>query len=174
MGKGLIVYSSKTGNTEKVARGVHKRLNLESQVELHPVESAPDPSTASWLLVGYWVDKGDADAKALEYINRIKGKKVGLFGTLGAYPDSSHAADVKEQVGAHISRQNTLIGSFLCQGKIDSQLRKMFEKFPPDHPHAMTPERIKRHQDAESHPDDADLDAASLACREMLDKAGVC
>jgi flavodoxin len=174
MKKGMIVYSSKTGNTAKVAQEIYERLNLENISELHPVESAPDPASADWLLVGFWVDKGDADPRALEYIGKIMDKKVGVFGTLGAYPGSQHAEDVKERVGARISKNNALLGSFLCQGKIDPKLREMFRGFPPGHPHAMTPERIKRHQDAESHPDNEDITAAADACREMLIKAGVC
>ena len=42
------------------------------------------------ILIGFWVHKGIADAKAMKYIDKIKGKKVGVFGTLGAYTDSEH------------------------------------------------------------------------------------
>ncbi len=174
MKKGLIVYSSKTGNTEKVAREILDLLQLGSEAEIHPVETAPDPAQAEWILLGFWVDKGDADPKTLEYIERVQGKKVGLFGTLGDYPDSKHAEDVKKRVASNISRNNTMLGSFLCQGKIDPKLREIFKQFPEGHPHAMTPERIKRHQDAESHPDDADLRSAASACKAMLNRAGIC
>ncbi len=166
MHKGLIVYSSRTGNTEKVARAIH--AGLSDDADLFDVREAPEPGEYAWLLIGFWVNRGTADDDTLDYLARIEGKQVGFFATLGAYPDSKHAADVVERFGALISERNSLIESFVCQGRIDPKLTEKFKSFPPDHPHAMTPERIKRHQDAASHPDEADLRNATEACAKMI------
>ncbi|MDR2258623.1 MAG: flavodoxin family protein, partial [Treponema sp.] len=59
--KGLIVYSSKTGNTKKVAEGILKALQEKNlDVRIAAVEENPAP--ADWNLVGFWLDKGDMDA----------------------------------------------------------------------------------------------------------------
>jgi flavodoxin len=170
--QGLIVYSSRTGNTEKVAKGIYEAFLQES--ELFPIEKAPDPEGYQWILLGFWVNRGTADDDTLAYINRLHNKHVGFFATLGAYPDSKHAADVAERVGALISKDNALLGCFLCQGKIDPKLTEKFKQFPPDHPHAMTPERIQRHKDALSHPDAEDVANATRACKSMLSANGFC
>ena len=39
--KSLVVYSSRTGNTEKVARAIHEIL--PAPCDIHSVETAPDP-----------------------------------------------------------------------------------------------------------------------------------
>jgi flavodoxin len=173
---GLIVYSTRTGNTEKVARGVYDALTAERNssdgnsglVQLAPATDAPDPSKYDWIILAFWVNRGTADDDTLAYLKRIERKPVGFIATLGAYPNSEHAATVSERVANLVSERNRLLGSFLCQGRVDPRLTEKFKSFPPDHPHAMTPERAKRHRDAASHPDDQDIANAVQACREML------
>jgi flavodoxin len=169
MNKGLIVYSSLTGNTEKVARAVH--AGIPAKANLFDMRNAPDPGSYDWIIIGFWVDRGTADKDTLAYLDRIVGKPVGFFATLGAYPNSRHATEVVERFSLLVSKHNTLTGSFVCQGKIDAALSAKFVTLPADHPHAMTPERIKRHKDAASHPDDADLAKAIAACSDMVDVA---
>jgi flavodoxin len=159
--KTLVVYSSRTGNTRKVAEAVRKVMPGDGVLE--SVQSAPAPDGFDFIALGFWVDKGTADAKTLEYIKKIQGKKVGLFMTLGAYPDSEHAKKCMAAVKALLEPANTVIREFICQGKIDPALAKTFESFPPGHPHAMTPERRKLHEEAATHPDEKDL-AGAAAC----------
>ena len=121
------------------------------------------------VFIGFWVNRGTADERTIAYLERVKGKKVGFFGTLGAYPDSEHAGKVIENVSLIISKENTLLGSFLCQGRIQSKLTDKFKKTEGNHTHKMTPERIQRHKDAESHPDDADIQNCITACRSMTE-----
>jgi hypothetical protein len=67
-----------------------------------------------------------------------------------------------------ISAKNRVIGSFLCQGKIDPKLTEKMKNLPPDHPHTWDEARAKRHADAASHPDETDIRNAAEACRKML------
>ncbi len=110
---------------------------------------------------------------------------MGLFGTLGAYPDSEHADHCRKQATALVKdnrvhgvtalvKDNHVHGVFLCQGKVDPELiKKMAEMFKdfPDNPHAMTPERQARLAEAAKHPDEADLINAQKAILEMINKA---
>ena len=92
--KTLVVYSSRTGNTEKVARAVAEGLH---GCAIYPVKDAPNPSGYDFVAVGYWVDKGMPDADAKRYLENIENCTVALFGTLGAWPDSEHASDCKKR-----------------------------------------------------------------------------
>jgi flavodoxin len=171
--QGLIVYSSRTGNTKKVAEGI--RLGLEAalgKTRIAAVEDSPDPAGADWVLVGFWADRGNADRKALDYIKSLEGHKVGLFGTMGAYPDSKHAGDISRTVQAVAAEKNTVLGCFLCQGKIDPALTEQFKSLPPDNPHAMNEERMKLHLEAAKHPDEKDIEAAAAYCVSMLRPLG--
>jgi flavodoxin len=167
---GLIVYSSKTGNTRRLAEGIRQGLVEAGGHELRfsAVEENPDPAGAAWVLVGFWAERGNADQKALEYLKTLEGRRVGLFGTLGAYPDSKHAEDIRQKARALAAEKNTVLGCFLCQGKIDPALTERFKSLPADDPHAMTGERMKRHIEAAKHPDENDIRAGVSACLSMI------
>lgn len=162
--KMICVYSSKTGNTRMVAEAVHEVMPEGTQ--LVAVESAPEPGDFDFLALGFWVDKGTADSKMLRYMEGIKDKKVGLFGTLGAYPDSDHAREVVKNVTARLEK-NEVVGSFLCQGKIDPKLLKAMSNIPG---HEMTEERRARIEEASKHPNDEDLADARRAFAAIIEK----
>lgn len=154
--KSLIVYSSRTGNTRAVAEAIAHVI--PEPCEIVPVENAPDVSDVDFLAIGYWVDKGMPDAKAKTFMEGVKGKKVGLFGTLGAYPDSDHANDCRVKA-AELMEGNEILGQFLCQGKIDPKVLEMMAKMASDQ-HPMTEERKARIEEAKKHPNEEDFSNA--------------
>jgi len=194
--RSILVYSSRTGNTEKLARGVYAILTgvdsagdqeggngLSSEargagnrslftLDLASITEAPDPEKHDTIILAFWVNRGYPDEASLAYLKRIEKKRIGFLATLGAYPDSDHAEKVKNRVKDLILERNEFLGSFFCQGKLDPKLTKKFTSLPPDHPHAMTPERAKRHRDAASHPDENDIVEAASVCRDMLSLEG--
>ncbi|MFW5988411.1 MAG: flavodoxin family protein, partial [bacterium] len=139
MMKTAVIYSSRTGNTEKVARNIYEIL--PGKKKIYSVEKAPSPDQFYFLALGFWIDRGLPGGKMEEYMAKVKNKKVGIFFTLGAYPDSDHARNCLDKAKSLLGEGCEVIITFRCQGKIDPRLSKKFEDFPDDHPHAMTPER---------------------------------
>ena len=162
----LVVYSSRTGNTKKVADAIYEIMPDGSRIA--SVEEDPNVEDYDFVAAGFWVDRGKPDRKAEDYLKKIKGKKIGLFATLGADPDSEHAKDCIERASEMVKADNDLIGHFVCQGKVDPKLIAMFAKLPPDHPHAITPERDALHRRASTHPDQQDLRNAQVVFKEMI------
>ncbi len=154
--KALVVYSSRTGNTRLIAEAIHSVL--PSGAEISPVESAPDPAAYDFLALGFWVDKGEPDAAMAEYMDRVRGKAVGLFGTLGAWPDSDHARESMQKAVERVPG-NTVLGTFICQGKVDPKLLAAMAKMSSN-PHPMTEERKARLEEAAKHPNEADCENA--------------
>lgn len=169
--KSLVVYSSKTGNTKAVANAVGEVM--PEGCEIFAVEEAPELDSYDLVAMGFWVDRGTADAKAQAYMKRIQNRKIILFATLGAYPDSDHARDCMARAALLMDSSNELLGTFICQGKLDSKLIEGFKTLPKDHPHAMTPERIARHQEASKHPNEEDFDKAKSVVQSGIRK-GMC
>jgi len=101
---GLVVYSSKTGNTRYLAEGVC--ASLEGAAELARVEDTPSPDGRPWLALAFWVDRGTADAKTLAYLAGLSSRRICLLGTIGAYPDSAHADDVRRRVSGLSAERN--------------------------------------------------------------------
>jgi len=121
------------------------------------------------VFMGYWVDKGTADATAQEAMAKIKGKPVAIFSTSGAYPDSQHAKASLERGASCFGKGCTVLGSFICQGAVDPEFIQRAMERPPDHHHAPSPERIKRWHDAASHPDETDLENATAFARGIME-----
>ncbi|WP_372807139.1 flavodoxin family protein [Pontiella sp.] len=155
--KVLVAYSSATGNTRKVAEAIHLAL---PDADLCPVGHAPNPEGYDLVFLGCWIDKGLADEAARAYMSKLHGKPVALFATLGAYPDSKYAADCMDAVSELLSAC-TVVDRFVCQGAIDPKLVEWMKGLPKDHGYGPTTSRKKLWRDAESHPDDADLEAAA-------------
>ncbi len=151
-----LVYSSKTGNTEKVARYIKEKVDQISVIaSIDDINFNVDEFDK--FVLCYWNDKGTADQKSLDFYATLKGKELFAFGTLGAYPDSEHAKSMIDKVAALLEENgNKVVGSSCCQGKIDPKLTAAFKQFPEGHPHAMNEERRKRHEEAAKHPDEQD------------------
>ena len=165
--KVCIVYSSCTGNTRKVAEA----LAETSAMPCFAVHHAPNPDDYDLLALGFWVRKGLPDARALRYMERVNGKQVFFFGTLGAWPHSEHArrcmAATRELLQAG---GNTVVDGFLCQGRINPQVIAATQRKGG---HPMTAERRARQLEAERHPDAADLAAARLHWQRSLQKCAI-
>ena len=119
--KTLVTYSTLTGNTKKVAEAVFEAVSGEK--EIMDIKSIKETDGYDRILVGYWVDKGDANEEAKKFMETLKNKKVGTFGTLGAYPDSEHAQKCVEKISEALKANgNTVVAEFICQGAIDPKI----------------------------------------------------
>lgn len=154
--KSIVVYSSVTGNTKMVAEAIAEELGAKQS--LFPVEHAPIDVECDLIAVGFWVNRGNADIKTAKYLEQLKNKNVALFATLGAYPDSQHAIDSIKNAAQFLDESNKVVGSFICQGKVNPKLiERMTEMFPKGHSHEINEERRERHKVASTHPDENDL-----------------
>lgn len=164
--KSLIVYSSRTGNTKKVAEAIFDIW--PEPKEIHPVETAPPPDEFDFIVLGFWVCAGGPDDKALTYMQTIRGKKVGLFGTLGAFPTSDHARRTLEKAKVELA-ENEILGGFMCQGKIDPAVVEKMPKLAPE-PTTGGLDHRNRVEEAKSHPNEKDLVNAQTAFSAILRK----
>jgi len=162
----LVVYSSRTGNTKKVAEAIFSIL--PQGAVLASVGEAPDPEPFDCLLLGFWNRRAAPDPAMLAYMARIHGKQVGLFGTQGAWPDSDHGKRFLENARAAV-KGNEVLAEFVCMGRVDPALLAREAALPPEKQrHQMTVERQKRLAEAANHPDEKDLALAKAVFANML------
>lgn len=163
----LITYSSKTGNTKKLAEGIYKYMEM-ADCDLKPISEVENIEDYDTILVGYWVDKGGPNTEAAEFLKTIKNKKVGIFATLGAYPDSQHGWDSLLNGEKLVKEENEVIGKYICQGKLSDKIISFFKTLGPENPHAITPAKLKRYEIAAQHPNEAEMQSAAILFRERL------
>jgi flavodoxin len=168
--KTLVVYSTLTGNTKKVAESI---AEIMPECTLLPVQDAPASAEGYDLVaVGYWVDKGMPDGKTRAWLENLSNTCVAFFGTLGAWPDSDHAKECMakgERLALEPSRGNTVLGSWLCQGRIDPHILEVMAKMAGN-VHPMTEERKARIAEAAKHPDEDDCRRAQEFFRQILSR----
>lgn len=161
-----IIFSTITGNSFKLA---------EAAAEVVPEHCGPyniryitDEVIEQFdtFILSYWCDKGSADADTIALIEKLHGKKLIVIGTLGAAPDTKHYQAVCANVTALASRDNTLLGHFLCQGAID--LCRTGKKLREG---KLSQERFEKQKLSQGHPDARDLADAKDAVRTFLEQA---
>jgi hypothetical protein len=168
--KRLVVYSSRTGNTRKLAEAIAAAIDAD---DVMPVASAPDPSGYDFVAMGFWADKGGPDELAQTYMKRIAGKAVGLFGTAGVYPESEHGIRFMARA-VEMMRSNDIRCTFHCQGRIDPVLVARRLQRGADDPHGpATPEWLERVEEAAKHPNADDLALAARIFRDAVQTLGL-
>lgn len=116
--KNLIVYSSKGGNTKKLAEEMFKQLPEDK--DFAPVSKAPAPGSYDVVCVGFWLKGGQPDPLAQEYLKKCTGK-IFLFATHGAASGSDHAKMALNKAG-ELATKATVIGKFSCQGEVSEKV----------------------------------------------------
>ena len=164
----LVVYSSLTGNTKTVAEKIFDIIEGDKEiVSINDIKNI-NIDNFQKIVIGFWVDKGTADKRTRDFIKILSNKKIAFLGTLGADPESQHGNDVRERVSKLCSEKNTLLGGFLCRGKIDPKLVEKMGKFPLKLVHPLTPERLARIEAAKSHPNEKDFEEAQEYFKTIL------
>ena len=77
-----IVYTSRTGNTEKLAEAVFAAVPVKEK-NVKRIEERTERDDGEMYLVGFWTDRGTASSEILDLLGNLHGKKVALFGTCG-------------------------------------------------------------------------------------------
>ncbi len=161
--KTLIIYSSQTGNTKKLAETVAHTLNVETTV--CRISEAPDPDGFDLVAIGFWLQGGKPDPKSSEYLARVGTAKLFLFATHGAAADSTHAMNGMEQAKT-LAPAAKIVGTFNCPGEVNpAVLEKVRKKDPP-------PPWIDDAPAAMGHPDEADMKRLKAALAAALPDVG--
>ena len=110
--------------------------------------------------------KRTADAAILEFLEQLHGKKVFLFGTAGFGGSEGYFSKILKTVQKSLDRSNTLIGSFMCQGKMPLSVRQRYEAMKKQPIHMPNLDMLIENFDkALSHPDSNDLARLKQAVR---------
>ena len=187
-GKGYsIVFSSRTGNTAELAEAVRGALPEEACEYFGSVNGAVgggfdsdgnrDDGTgatipaAETLFVGFWTNQGVADQAAQKLLAQLRNRKIFLFGTAGFGGSEAYFQAILDKTKAFIDDSNTVIGTFMCQGKMPQSVRERYVKMKeqPDHMPNLDA-MIENFDKALSHPDADDLEKLANLVSETVEQ----
>ncbi len=157
--KSLIIYSSQTENTKKLADVIYETLDGEK--ELSSIDKAPSLKGYDTIFIGFWFQAGKPDPKTLEFLEKTgDGFKIFLFATHGAAKGSDHVKNAIDHA-RKLLKGNDITGVFTCQGEVNPKvLEKVKQKPEP-------PQWIGAAGDAVGHPDKDDLSALEQAVKAL-------
>ncbi len=162
----LVIYSSRTGNTARVARAMAEAL--PAGADLLPLAAAADPVAYDLIFAGFWAKRGAPNPAMRAFLRDLPPKPLALFGTMGARTGSPHARLIEENARL-AGAGGRVLGVFLCPGKVDpAWLERRAGDAVLGKNHPMTEERKARLAEASLHPDSDDLAAAARFARDML------
>lgn len=152
MNRWLVVYSSVTGNTKKVAEAFCEAVGGT----LVRVEDAGMPEEYDAVAVGYWLWRGGPDPKTAAYLSRLSGGNVALFETHAADNRSEHSVTAFARAAALLGKECRVLNVFECQGQVPEAVRQKREKMAANDPHA----KSRGWKTSVGHPDAEDLATA--------------
>ena len=128
-----------------------KQKNLNSQIGeiLNQYEN---------LAIGFWLDRGGATPKFAKFLREICDKKIALFMSCGADPQSEHSQKIIDKVASNLIAQgNEIAGKFVCQGKISDEIIAQIRAIYAQKNIEIPASRIENWEKSRSHPDENDL-----------------
>lgn len=157
-----IVYSSRTGNTERLAQAVRQALPPTDCLYYGP----PDPRAmeAERIYAGFWTDKGSCDGETRAFLTGLRGKEIFLFGTAGFGESEEYFQKILTRVTQVVEDGNRVCGTFMCQGRMPLAVRQRYETMlASPNPAPNLEQMIHNFDQALSHPDGDDLQRLTQA-----------
>lgn len=164
--KTAIMYKSLTGNTQMVAEAIESTLE---KTEIVYVGEPKEGIDADLYFVGTWIDKGSCTKEIEAFLTGLDRKQIALFATAGFGGSKEYYNTLADRIKALIKDTNQVKGQFFCQGKMPMSVRERYVAMMQANPEDKNLEvSIKNFDEALSHPDAADLEAARNWALEMI------
>lgn len=147
--KNAIVFSTVSGNTEKLAETIKEAIGGADYFG----KVSDEALEAETVYIGSWTTAFSCTPDVKEFIGKLKGKKVFLFMTAGYGSSEEFFAPIIKSVEDLVDSSNEIIGTFICQGKVSEAKQKGIKDMDIDKYNNMKSELDK----SVSHPDADDL-----------------
>lgn len=146
--KALVAYSSKSGNTKKLAKALYGTLQCEK--DMVSISDNPNPAEYDFVAVGFSLQGGKPDGATQKFLPKIGGKEVFLFATHGAARNSDHVINAMN-TAKQLAAPARICAVFSCQGEVAPEtLEKIALKTPK-------PVWLVDAPAAKGHPDEEDV-----------------
>ncbi len=155
----LVVYFSRTGNTQAVAEAIFEALDPPKEIFPMAEVGADRLNACDLLFVGFPVQSHSVPYSVEVFLKSIPaGRKIALFSTHGSLPGDRLSREAVEYAVTLVS-QAKVVGTFTCRGKVSLQALEVLSKSPEHEAWA------DMAASASTHPDESDLEGARAFAR---------
>lgn len=131
MMKGLIAYSSLTGNTKTLAEKLAVGLAELGDWTLVDIKKGASTQGYDCVLAGGWIDRAWPDKVAKQWIQALpKEIPCGIFVTMGAEPSSEHGDRVRANLDSLLECFKVSLDKAILPGLVDPVLLERVRKMP--------------------------------------------
>ncbi|MDD3140365.1 MAG: flavodoxin family protein [Lachnospiraceae bacterium] len=165
-----IIFVSKTGNTEKLAKAIYESIPDNSK-DIQRLTEESEYDLADTVFVGFWTDHGTCSMEVLNYLSELHDKNIVLFGTCGMGADEAYYRRIEKQVNVWISDDNNYLGIFMCQGKMPMNIRNKYEAIlEQGNQDDKALKMIRNFDEALLHPNQEDYEKADAFVNKIINK----
>ncbi|HCW54118.1 MAG TPA: hypothetical protein DG753_10345 [Clostridium sp.] len=125
--KYAVVYSSITGNTKKLAESIKNKIT-----ECYFGKPSDEALSADTIFLGFWTTKNSCSPDVQSFIEKLSGKNLFIFGTAGYNNTKEYFEEILSNAKSHVPSSNTIIGTYMCQGKVSDTKQDMIKKDKPE------------------------------------------
>lgn len=122
-----IVFSSVTGNTKKLAETIKNKVG-----ECYFGKPCDEALEADIIFIGFWTAGNSCGADIKAFIEKLSGKKVFIFGTAGYDNTKEYFSGILDSVKKLVPQSNTIIGTYMCQGRVSDAIQNKIKKAMPE------------------------------------------
>ncbi len=122
--KKAIVFSSLTGNTEKLAKTILGAIDGD----VYCGKPSDDALDADMIFVGSWTTGSSCTPDIKEFLEKLHGKKVFVFATAGYGHSEDFFNSILKSIKENINSSNEIIGEYMCQGAVSAAKQEGIKK----------------------------------------------
>lgn len=122
-----IVFSSVIGNTKKLSETIKNKVD-----ECYFGKPCDEALDADVIFVGFWTIGNSCGSDIKSFIEKLSGKKVFIFGTAGYDNTKEYFSGILGSVKDLIPQSNTIIGTYMCQGKVSDAIQNKIKEATPE------------------------------------------
>lgn len=163
----LVVYASKTGNTEKIAMKIFEALPGKSK-DVQKIDELN--GEADTYFVGFWNNRGTCSSEIMNFLSELHGKRVALFGTCGMGESQEYYHRVSNQVEAFIPDDNEYLGAFMCSGRMPPVILEKYKQMQQVNDSPQLRMMIQAYDEGMLHPNEKDYEAARQFVEDIRQK----
>ena len=158
----MVLYSSRTGNTQKIATRIFAAIPGDSK-DMQRIGEYQGKD-AELFFVGFWTDKGTCSDRLRAVLPSLAGKQIFLFGTAGFGADQAYFSQIIRRLEGELPQNCTVIGWYMCPGRMGEGVRRRYEAMLQDPVSAGQAELLLKNFDAvRTRPDERDAQALLAA-----------
>lgn len=167
--KTQVLYKSRTGNTEKLAKAIFEAIPGQCK-DIALLDGQINYEMGDIYFIGFWTDRGSASVEVLDYLGSLQGKKIALFGTCGMGNNPDYYKKIEENIRVFIEDDNEYLGAYMCQGKMPISVREKYGRMKNAENEKMVNAMLHNFDMAMLHPDAEDLRAAQRFVKDIYEK----